>query len=409
MSARSSRRTSRTKKRTQETEIRYAKSSYLSEKRAISRTRYWHGGKTGLKVGTVLVSRAEAERSGADMTQYDLQNGYDANVTDPERVYFSSKREFARGYAGLIQTRDLDTGAVFRQGALYEVEPMGRIANDPDFDKGVSWCASRARIIAVEETNVNLDAYEISERLGPYMSWTDGSPIYKSGGRYLPSPEQIAFLGDVRAQALAMSFFPWTPVEFINAAAVGEPSGDRPNPRHFPDVAVGAVEAIQVMKEHRKRALALTRLGVTFSHDPRPHLVEINALLPLAGRTVLKDDDERGTIIAIHPRDGLIGTMVLTGVEVGGKCVMFIDAIAVTPEWRNRGIGSVMLLLAQQILPARVSFAAGHCEPKLAGFFSQAGYTVLRAGVKMILPFGDGPEIIDVGTEHSWFYRQGPV
>lgn len=68
------------------------------------------------------------------------------NVTDPERVYFSSNREFARGPAGRIQGGDSDTGIVYQYGALYEVEPQGEIEKDPDFEGGVSWCAPRVRM-----------------------------------------------------------------------------------------------------------------------------------------------------------------------------------------------------------------------------------------------------------------------
>lgn len=105
----------------------------------------------------------------------------------------------------------------------------------------------------------------------------------------------------------------------------------------------------------------------------------------------------------------VIGALVLTAADFDGKCVMLLDAISVTPEWRGKGVGTVMLLAAQQLLPAQVFFAAGHCDPSVAGFFAQAGYTVLRPGENLILPVGDEPGLIDIGSDHAWFYRQGPI
>lgn len=408
MSSRSKKKPSPTK-RAQDAARREAKAAYLAEKRALSSGRYWHGGRTGLEVGTILISRSEAERDGADLTHYDLQRGYGMKVTDPERVYFSSNREFARGFAGRIQGGDSDTGIVYQHGALYEVEPLGEIEKDPDFEGGVSWCAPRARIIAVEETNVRLNPFEVSERLGPYTTWTDGSPVYTPNGRYIPSPEQIAFGGIEAVFAMAERIFPWTPVEFINASIAGEPTGYRPSPENFPSVLMGGAEAIDVMYAHHARATALTKLGVTFTQDALSHLPEVNVLLQNAGYTVVAPDDTRGTVVAFDPDGEVIGALVLTGADFDGKCVMFLDAISVAPEWRGKGIGTVLLLAAQQLLPAKVFFAAGHCDPSLAGFFAQAGYTVLHPGENLILPIGDDPGLFDVGAEHAWFYRQGPI
>lgn len=409
MSSRSKKKPSQANKRVQDAARRQAKAAYLAEKRASSSGRYWHGGRTGLEVGTILIPRAEAERNGDDMTHYDLQRGYGMNVTDPERVYFSSNREFARGFAGRIQGGDSDTGIVYQHGALYEVEPLGEIEKDPGFEGGVSWCAPRARIIAVEESNVRLNPFEVSERLGPYTAWMDGSPVYTPGGRYIPSPEQIKFGGIEAVLAMVETISPWTPVEYINASIAGQPTGYRPSQENFPSVLMGGAEAIDVMYAHRRRATVLTKLGVTFMQDALSHLPEVNALLQNAGHTVLSPDDERGTVVAFDTDGGVIGALVLTGVDFDGKCVMLIDAISVAPEWQGRGIGTVMLLAAQQLLPAQVFFAAGHCDPTVAGFFAQAGYTVLRPGENLILPVGDDPGLIDVGSEHAWFYRQGPI
>lgn len=75
-------------------------------------------------------------------------------------------------------------------------------------------------------------------------------------------------------------------------------------------------------------------------------------------------------------------------------------------EW---GIGTVLLLAAQQLLPAKDFFAAGHCDPSVGRFFAQVGYTVLHLGEKLILPVEDDPGLTDLGSEHARFYRQGPI
>ena len=146
---------------------RQAKAAFLAAKRDTSAGRYWHGGRAGLGPGAILIPRAVAEREGADLAHYEAQPGYDLGMTDAERVYFSSSREFARSFAGRIQTVDEETGVVGAHGALYEVEPIGEIEKGPDFER-VSWCAPRARIVSVAEHDVRLTPYEVTERTGPY-------------------------------------------------------------------------------------------------------------------------------------------------------------------------------------------------------------------------------------------------
>lgn len=200
--------------------------AYLSERRATSSGRYWHGGRTWLEVGTVLVSRAEAESNGDDMTHYDRQRGYSMKVTDPLRVYFSSNC----GFAGNIQGGDIDTEIVYQHGALYELEPFGEIEKAPDFEGGVSLCAPRACIIAVEEVNVWLNPFEVSERLGPYAAWMDSSSVHTSNGRCILSPKQNEFGGVNAVLAMMETIFPWAPVESINASMAGVPKGYFPSP-----------------------------------------------------------------------------------------------------------------------------------------------------------------------------------
>lgn len=285
---------------------------------------------------------------------------------------------------------------------------MGDVEEDPDFaGRGVSWCAPLARIVSVEETSVRLTPYEVTERTGPYTSWTDGSPVYTAEGRYLPSPEQVA-LG--RPHPMFAVVPPWTPVEFINAWISGQPSGNRPSPSH-PGVLISAIEAGHLLMRHVARAISLMERGVEFSTHARPYLDSINSLLD--GKTVVRVDDTRGIVFASHPRDGVIAALVLTvatfDTQVGTQVGMFIDAMAVAPAWQHQGVGSVLLVSANQPLPAQPTFAAGHCDPKTAPFFAQAGYTVLRPGAQLPVILGEEPQLFGGLDDECWFYRQGPI
>lgn len=389
--------------RRQSPQQRQAKAAYLNVKRETEPGRYWHGGRAGLEPGTILIPRAVAEREGADLRHYEAQPGYDLGVTDAERVYFASSREFARGFAAQIQMVEPESGVVASQGALYEVEPIGEIEKDPDFEGSVSWCAPRARIVAVAEPDVRLHAYEITARLGPHITWLDGSPIYTREGHYIPSPEQL----DGGLHPMFAVLHPWTPVEFVNAWIAGKPSGNRAHPDEHPGVLVGAVEAGQVLMQHFSRATALMERGVEFATASHAHLASVNELLD--GRTHVRHDDTRGIVVALDPSDGVIGAMVFTGAVSGPKTTMLIDAIVVSPAWRRRGLGAVLLRTGQKIMPALPSFAAGHCAPDVAPFFAQVGFTVLRPGVPLLVTIGDEQRVFPGMADECWFYRQGPV
>jgi len=410
MSKKSRNHPSRAKQKQRDNEIRRAKSVYLESQRPPASARFWHGGIAGLEPGSVLLGRAEAETEGIDLAQYDLQVGYEMGVTNPNRVYFSSDCELARGFAGRIQIRDTETGIVFRHGTLYEVEPLGEIERDPDGAGNVSWCTPKARVLAVVEENVRLNSYEVMKRLGPNMTWSDGSPIYSPEGRFIPSPEQRAS-GSLNQLAALSRTFPWTPVEYLNAWMAGKPSGDRPDPTSSPGILLAAAEGGQVLQRHFERATSAQDSGITFVHGMQAHThrAAVNDLFSLAGSAEVQQDDDRGLVVVMHPRDGVIGAVLFTAFAVGPQSAMMLDAISVAPAWRGRGIGSVSLITAQQLLPSPPSIFAGHCSTEVAGFFAQAGYTVLRPGIRLVMPLSDEPAQIDIGAEHCWFYRQGPV
>ncbi|SDT03693.1 Acetyltransferase (GNAT) family protein [Brevibacterium sandarakinum] len=369
---------------------------------------YWHAGWPGLEPGTILVGSDEATGLGIDSARYMGQDRDDElDPYDASKVYFSNDIEFARAFATNTQIADSPTGVVYQRGALYRVEPIGDIEPDPDFQKSdVSWCSPRARIVTVEDPNVMMDAYSAAERIGPHMAWTDGSPVYSKTGKYLLSPEQkqSAF-----TQTQLDSLVAWTPLRHVNAALAGERSGDRPLIEKHSEIAIDAAEATDVLKRHFKRAKALVDQGVEFSDNYRPVIDDLSSLI---APTELQADDPRAVAVAIHPRDGLIGAAVFTAARMGDaedQMVMMIDRVAVTPSWRRKGVGSVLLTTMQQLLPNPVDFAVGHCDSQIAPFFAQMGYTVLTPDTPLAFPvekFEKDLQPVQFPGQCA-FYRQG--
>lgn len=363
-----------------------------------------------MEPGTVLVGSSEAAERNIDTARYMSQHGNgELTPYDPSKVYFSTDLDFARAFATNTQISDAPTGVVFQRGALYRVEPIGQVELDPDFhNSDVSWCAPRARIVAVEDPNVMMDAYTAAEHIGPHMSWADGSAIYSETGEYLLSPEQKQ---SDHTQSRLQSLLPWTPLQHVNAALAGVPSGDRPQAAKHSEIYLEAAEGIDVVARHFTRATALLAESIDFSDDYRP---VINELSTLIAPTELQDDDPRGAIVALHPRDGLIGACVFTAAQMGSgsdQMVMMIDRVSVTPTWRHRGLGSVLLTTAQQLLPNPADFAVGHCDEETAPFFSQMGYTVLKSDIPLVFPVEKYEQDLQPiqFPGQCIFYRQGRI
>ncbi|KLN71633.1 hypothetical protein AS032_32240 [Rhodococcus qingshengii] len=117
---------------------------------------------------------------------------------DNNVVYISPIREFARAFA----TR---TEALQGRGALYLVEPLpsSSLTADEDFPETVSLSCTRARVVAIEETNITMSDTESLTIVGPYMTWTDGRPVYDDDGYMtrrrtgrMPTPKNYAASDD---------------------------------------------------------------------------------------------------------------------------------------------------------------------------------------------------------------------
>lgn len=371
--------------------------------------KYWHGGRPGLQPGTLLVGRSEAERTAADTSFYSGTDTLGEPVPDPDRVYLSSDREFARAFAALMQLRDTTTG-VAQHGTVYAVEPIGDVQVDPDFaSSGVSWSAPKARVTAVVEEQVDLDVHEVAERLGPHLEWLDGSPVYTKDGDYLPSPEQIEAGPPETIDFLRSILLPWTPLKAINAWIAGQPSGERPDPDNHPGVLHGGADPIPVLAKYTLRTMALLDEGVTFQTSALSHLDAVNAVL--GDLATVTADDVRLVLIATHPHEGVIAAAVVTALPYNNRALAFLDAIAVTPTWRHRGVGTVLLHSVNSMLPHRLWFMGGRCGPESTGFFAKTGFTVLKPGVDLPVPTRPDPRLLrtDGASDRSWFYRQGLV
>lgn len=385
------------------------RSAYLATKRTA--TQYWHGGAPGLSAGDELLSRDDAERLLSEPTTHALQRGYALGVTRTDRVYFSSSRDFARAYASKFHRIDQTTGVVFERGTLYRVEPIGSVEDDPDFAaRNVSWCAPRARVVAVEATDVHMEPSAANEHIGPHMTWDDGSAIYSDAGDYLPSP--ILRARGMTALDFMGQYPSWFPFDLVDADLAGRPGGDRPVASTHAGIGWEATSTAVAYRSYMTRAIALVARGATFRPHEPADVAAVNKLLASAGlRTQLQStpDESRQAVLAEHSEHGLVGALVITPVNVKDRAIVFVDAIATADEWRHQGLASVLIDTTDRLLPVPLEFIAGHCAPDVAPFFAQAGFTVLRPGVDLTVPIPDRPHVFAGAEDQVWFYRQSAI
>lgn len=111
--------------------------------------RYWHGGAPGLKPGDLIAPQpagevghlldgcpiCEARKAGAPL---------DSDDNNPEWVYVTTSREYARLYA-----------AGYPRGGLYQVEPIGEMHDRTgEHDPEPSWGVESARVLVVYDAVV---------------------------------------------------------------------------------------------------------------------------------------------------------------------------------------------------------------------------------------------------------------
>jgi len=381
---------------------------YLAAKRVPKE--YWHGGAPGRQPGDYLLSLEAATSVPGSMTAHTRQRGYAIGLTRSNRVYFSSDRNVARAFAAMYQTADRESGIVYERGTLYRVEPEGGIEEDEDFaGKNVSWCAPKARIVEVEETQVYMEYPAATRYIGPLMTWDDGTPIYSRTGAYLPSPTLRA--AGYSAASFAGRYQPWTPIDLVEADMKNQAARDRPDAAETTGVLAQAASSARVFRRHIASSTHLTASGVVFNDSPdNVGVAAINALFAaekLRGNLRKHHDDHRGVVVAQHPTEGVIGGAMVEAAAFGDRKVIWISSIAVLEKWRGQGLGTVLVNMAGSLAGEGREFVAGHCEPNVAAFFTRTGFTVLKDGIGLLLPFKmETPHVLGGLKDEVWFYRQ---
>jgi len=146
---------------------------------------YWHGGRRGIAVGDFIVAPDARRRQWTTFERSieRLARGSGYNVDrDPKRIYVTTDRELARGWAMNVLLR-------FKGGgALYRVKPLPPMSLEPDPDYApTGFSARRAQVLEVVEDPVQMDQDEASRTVClKYSLWVDRSPMYDVDGYMLP-------------------------------------------------------------------------------------------------------------------------------------------------------------------------------------------------------------------------------
>lgn len=110
----------------------------------------------------------------------------------------------------------------------------------------------------------------------------------------------------------------------------------------------------------------------------------------------------------------LAGVIVLEGYEVPGDGIAVrVTAIAVTPTWEGRGLGTVLLGMAPGFTAllenapgfiSEIKFIYGGCAADAAAFYQRAGYDVLQPGEALPFHLGDGLNLKSSNLHYPcWF------
>lgn len=136
-------------------------------------------------------------------------------------------------------------------------------------------------------------------------------------------------------------------------------------------------------------------------------------------------DSAAPTGFALEPQDtGLVvrdasgtlaGALVLTAVSYDNGTALFVRALATAPVFRSRGIATVLLGLAPQVLgqaglPTR-ALLTGAAPEALAGFVHRAGFVVLEAGDEPPFTFGEIEDALLASSatapdDRCWFFKE---
>ena len=171
----------------------------------------------------------------------------------------------------------------------------------------------------------------------------------------------------------------------------------------------------KVITRYMKYARQVVSAGVMFeglngTNGPQIRdLIDAHVLGLEPGWQISPDD---GGLVARDADGKIIGALLLSASQFQrpypGYVVGSIRAVAVDPVWRGRGVGVVLLGQAPKAyLPLEPSFYMGNCARADADFYAKAGYTVLKPGEIIQLPFGNQSHFGVQSPEYPcFFYRE---
>lgn len=126
--------------------------------------------------------------------------------------------------------------------------------------------------------------------------------------------------------------------------------------------------------------------------------------------------ESQDTGLVVRDASGtLVGALVLTAVSYDNGTALFVRALATAPVFRSRGIATVLLGLAPQVLgqaglPTR-ALLTGAAPEALAGFVHRAGFVVLEAGDEPPFTFGEIEDELLASSatapdDRCWFFKE---
>lgn len=121
-------------------------------------------------------------------------------------------------------------------------------------------------------------------------------------------------------------------------------------------------------------------------------------------------DDPGGAVLTLDRDDSLIGALVMGAADFQGRLAVMVRYLAVSPDWRRRGVGAVSLGLLRQLLGTdadMIRLTFGSCAAgRAARFYQHAGFTVLDPGTPLPFPLGSQALLGSMSSRYPcWFYR----
>ena len=165
----------------------------------------------------------------------------------------------------------------------------------------------------------------------------------------------------------------------------------------------------RAIERHLRYARCLVDESVSFDHvlaHERPAIAQL-VQRNVAGAELWEPDGDCGALVAADTDGNMVGALVAGGAEFTGKITLFVLYVAVEPDWRGRGVGTVLLGTLPQMLGERrgPALTVGSCAQEGARFYQRAGFTVLDPGEPLPFPLG-GAWLANRNANHPcWFHR----